>query len=190
MSDAMNFDREGTFRGEIIEYGLQDAKESKSVAVVVKCQVHEAYNFETETWEDWRQWNMEGYGNVWVIKKDGTINEKSAESLMRHAGWSGSLNDIVTGDWKPTPVQFVVKSETYKNQTQYKVAFINGYDSTPGGGIRSVDPDKAKELQLSYGSQFRALAGNVKAKEPPKGKPSAPPAAAGAAPAEKDGIPF
>jgi hypothetical protein len=175
MSDPMNFDREGTFRGEIIEYALQDAKDSQAVGIGLKVRVHEAFNFENETWEDWRQWCMEGYGAVWIIKKDGTVNQNSAESFIQATGWSGNLNDIATGEFQPHPIQFTVKAEQYKGQTQYKVGFIKPYDASPSRGMRKMDNTKAQSLQAALGGQLRALAGNVKAKAPPAGKPPVPP---------------
>jgi hypothetical protein len=176
MSDPVNFDREGTFRGEVLEYALQDTKETKSVGVVLKLLVHDFYNRETEMWEDWRQFQMEGYGTVWIVKKDGAVNEPAAASLVEAAGWSGNLNDITTNEWRPEPLQFDVKHEVYKNQDQFKASFIKPYDATPGGGLRAMDGKKAQGLQSALGAQFRAIAGNVKAKMPTAGsKPPAPP---------------
>lgn len=172
----MNFDREGTFRGEVLEYALQDAKDTKAVSVVLKLLVHDFYNRETEMWEDWRTFQMEGYGTVWIVKKDGAVSDRAVESLIEAAGWSGNLNDITTNEWRPTPLQFDVKGETYKGQQQFKAAFIKQYDATPGGGLRNMEATKAQSLQAALGSQFRAIAGNVKSKMPPAGsKPSSPP---------------
>lgn len=167
-------DREGTFRGRIIEYGLQES-DSGSVGINVKCVIDEAYNFETESWEDWREFEFECFGYVNLVKKDGKSNDKSAENLCKCAGWNGSLGDVALGGWKPDPIQFTTKADTYKDKTSFKVDYINQFDRIPGGGIKSVDPDKAKTLQAKYGTTFKALAANVKRSAPPAGKPSSPP---------------
>jgi hypothetical protein len=176
MSQALT--AEGTFRGRIIEYGVQESSDtaSQSMGVAIKCAIDEAYNFDAQAWEDWRSYECECYGYVNLVKKDGTPNDKSAENFCKCSGWNGSISDLAVGEFKPEPIQFSTKGEEYKGKTSFKVSFINPYDSTPGGGIKSVDESKAKQLQAKYGSQFRALAGAAKKSAPAGGKPPAPPA--------------
>jgi hypothetical protein len=187
-------DRAGNFRAIILEYGL---KEMDSGAVAVSLHVKLTELFDNGEWHEWEQFDMECFGDVWIIKKDGAINEKASESLMRHAGWDGNIDSIVSEAWKPMPCQVVVNKEEYQGRTSFKVAFINDYSRTPGQ-MSNVTPDKARELQNRFGSQLRALVGNVKRNQPtpPNGRPAAPPPPAASVPhpasarAEAGDIPF
>ncbi len=175
---AIAFDTEGSFRGEVVDYGLQKAKDTDSLAVVMLLRVHGFYNFETESWEDWGNIEggpMEGYAYVWIIKKDGSPNQSAVDSLVNHAGWSGDLNEIASKAWQPNQIGFSVKAEEYKGEKQFKAAFINGYDETPRKGIRSMAPDEAKLYSTKYGANLRAMAANAKSKAAPNGKPKSPP---------------
>lgn len=168
-------DRAGNFRANILEYGL---KEMDSGAVAVSLHVKLTELFDNGEWHEWEQFDMECFGDVWIIKKDGSINDKASESLIKHAGWDGNIDSITGETWKPTPCQVVVNKEEYQGRTSYKVAFINDHSRTPGQ-MSNVTPEKAKELQNRFGSQLRALVGNVKRNQAPTGsRPSAPPAPA------------
>jgi hypothetical protein len=175
----MSCDREGTFRARLIQPGLRKGKSpSKSLGVTFVAMLDEMWIADDEGgghWEPWSQYDMQAEGTSWIVKADGTVNSKAAESLVSHAGWSGDLSDVVEGRWKATPCQVVVKAEEYQGQTYFKVAFINSFDATPGG-MGNVDPDEAKKLQDQLGSQFRAIASNAKRNTAPTtGKPSSPP---------------
>lgn len=173
MSNAV--DREGQFRGTITEYGLKEM-ESGSVAVSIKAQLTEFYAGEEEGWLDWTQYDVEAQGDVWVIKRDKSLNAKAAESLVKNAGWDGSFTSVKDGSWQPTPCQFTVKAEEYEGRTYYKIAFVNDFDRTPGG-MSNVDDARVKSLESQYGSQMRALFSNTKRNgaKPEASKPRTPP---------------
>lgn len=193
--EMVAIDREGTFRAEIIGYGLKEM-ESGAVAVNIHVQLTEAWDSEGQAWGDWREHNVEAYGDVWIVKKDnGGINAKGAKSLVDCAGWDGDPEAIVNQTWKPTPCQVVVKREEYEGKVSFKVAFVNEFDRTPGANLGNVTPEKAKTLASKFGSQFRALIGNRNRNSaPPQNKPSPPPkaefAAVGPDGKPREGIPF
>jgi hypothetical protein len=170
-----DIDRPGNFRGEIIDYGLMEF-DSNSVAIAVEARIDEAWNDETKQWEDWRPYAMRATGNIFVIKKDGTINTKQVEALVQHAGWDGSLESIIDNSWHSKPCQFSVNSEVYKDQTRYRISWINDYNRAPGG-LGQIAPNRVKELNAKFGGALRAVASNAKPIAKPNGKPSAPPAA-------------
>jgi len=173
---AIPFDREGSFRGVITEYALQDTQNSKSIGVACKFQVHEFFNHELEQWEDWRSFDMEGYGTTWIIKKDGTLNSSAIESLIKSTGWDGDVLSIIEQRFQPTPCQWSTKAEQYEGNTTFRPNFLAPYDAVPGGpGLRKIDDQKGRSLASQYGAQLRAIAGNAKAKAAPAGRPSAPP---------------
>lgn len=191
-------DREGTFRGEIIAYGLKEY-DSGAVAINIRCRVDMAYNFESKEWEDWTAYALEVDGAVWVVKKDnGGLNTKSIENFIKCTGWNGSFDDIANQNFTPDKIQFSVKGEEYDGNTFFKINFVNEWDRVPGGQMSNVDPAKASLLQKQYASQMRAIAGNAKratipptpaTSKPPAPKAKKEPVAANGAPPTDD-IPF
>jgi len=192
MAQYQDIDRSGNFRGEIIDYGLTE-QESGAVAVGIEVHIHECWNAETKEWEDWRQYApMRAVGYIYVIKKDGTLNDKQVQSLVQHAAWDGSFESIVNHTWQPSPVHIVVDADTYKGKVQYKINWLNDFDRQPGG-IGQIASGRMKDLNAKYGSQLRAVAGSAKKQAVPNGKPAAPPPAREKVTAEntpKDDIPF
>lgn len=162
MSQAI--DRTGTFRGQISSYELREYQ-SKAVAVAVSADIHEAWNEETQEWEDWRQYDVEAKGDLFVIKKNGSPNQSQVEALIQYAGWNGDLESVAGDAWKPTPCQFDVQESEYKDVVTFRIAWINSYDRHPSAG--GVDAGRAKELQSLFGPKLRAVAGNVKRNVPP-----------------------
>jgi hypothetical protein len=169
-------DREGVFRGVIAEYGTKEFT-GGTIAIKFRAELTELYD--GEQWHPWTDYQQEVYGDSFVVKKDGSINEAAVNSLVNHAGWDGTFASVNDATWKPTPCQFKVVSEEYKGKTYYKVDFINGFDDVPGGGgLPKIDGQKAKGLDARFGSQLRAIAANKMRNQsaPPAGaKPPAPP---------------
>jgi hypothetical protein len=160
---------------------------SQSTSCLRKCGT-------AKTGSPWREYDMEAFGDVWIVKKDGALNDRQAKALMQHAGWDASLASISEATWKPTPCQVEITHEKYKDQDQFKISWVNDFNRVPGAGaLSNVDSDKVKELEARFGSPLRALQGNVRRNTtaPAGKKPSPPPkspVAAGAA--AGDGIPF
>lgn len=170
-----NVDRAGTFRGNIVEYGLKEV-ESGSVAVTMRVQLNEMWNDQNKDWDDWAQYDQEAHGDVWIIKKDKTPNQNAVTSLCRNAGWDGNIESIQDGKWQPNPVQVVIVEDHYNGETRMKISFINDFYRTPGGLGANMTPEKAKQLQMQFGSALRAIAGNSKRDaSKPNGAPASPP---------------
>lgn len=178
MSNAV--DREGTFRGLMMAVGLVKGKSpSRSVGVTFTARLDEYWYPEANDgaggWYPWEDRNQEADGAVWIVGKDGQVSKQHAEALMACTGWNGDVTEITSGNFQPQPCQFIIKEDTYNNQTRLKVAFLNSFDAVPGAG--NVSPDEAKQLQDQLGSQFRAIASTIKRNTAPpaNGKPSSPP---------------
>lgn len=165
----------GTFRGPIVSFGLNKA-ESGAVGVAITAMADECFG--DGEWHDWRGHEIEASGTIWIVKKDGKLNERQVQDLISCAGWDGDLRSIANGTWEPTSIQYQVQEDEYRGEVQYRIAWLRAYDSTPGGG--NVDSSEAASLQQQFGSKLRALAGNSKRNaQPPSGrpaKPAAPPA--------------
>ncbi len=167
-------DREGSFQAEIIEYRVVDA-ESGAVGIGLKARLTAWWLHDEEKWDDWTSFNVEAEGCSWVVLKSGAVNDKSVEALCKYAGWDGNLDSVADGSWKPTPFQVAVKQEEYKGKKSYKIAFVNGFDSTPGAG--TISPERAKELAGKHGAALRAVAASVRRNTAPATgtAPAAPP---------------
>lgn len=180
----------GTFRGRIVAYSLNEA-ESGATSIFLTVAIDEV--FSEGEWYDWASYGFEVSGDMWVIKKDRSINERQVRALMDCAGWDGSIIDVTERRWEPRPVQIQVEEDSYKDELRYRIAFINAFDRTPGGG--NVSAEKAQALHQQYGSQLRALATNAvrnaapppadsgPVKPAPAAKPASRPAARKKAPA-------
>lgn len=174
-------DREGDFRCEIVDYAIQQAK-APSQAVMVRLKVKLTHFYQpTEIggdgeWHPWEEYDQEAYGSVCVAKKDGSLNQTGCESLMNNAGWDGDFSAVDNKTWKPTRCQVRLSPNEYHGKTTYQVAFVNGYDDTPGGGsLKSVGSERAKALQDRFGSSLRAIKGTLKTNAAPaSGKPKSP----------------
>lgn len=184
-------DRTGNFRAEILDYGL---KEMDSGAVAVSLHVLLTEMWDVDNWIPWRDYDMEAFGDIWIVKKDKKLNDRQVKALIECAGWDASLSSLTDGSWKPTPCQVEITRETYKNEDRYRISWVNDFNKTPGGGaLSNVDANKLRELEARFGSPLRALQGNAKrnGSSPASSKPAPPPrtpvpSAAG----EDDGIRF
>jgi hypothetical protein len=180
---AAELEREGNFQVRCKDYTLAEF-ESGAVSLDLQCQVLSEWDEESQSWTSWAEYEeVTVGGQVNLIKKknpDGTagaLNEKQIDSLCEHCGWNASMADLANKAWKPTDFQVNVKKDVYKNKTTFKIAWVNGFDSTPGGnGLTSMAAESAQRLQDHFGPQLRALAAKAKEKQQkPAGKPSLPP---------------
>ena len=186
-------DRAGNFRGLITACGIQEGKDSsQSVAVGVTVEIHDWWNSEAQSWEDWRTFQFEATGFLYVIKKDGSVNDGVVKALIEHANWPNDLTATVGNGWEPTPCSFSVESNTYKEKTNFRIgSFMRAYDAVPGAEIATVSVDRAKQLQSRHGAALRAIGGNVKrnAAPAPANRPAPPPPPVNAE-AKEEVIPF
>ena len=171
MAERKQLEQAGTFRGPITEYCLVSA-ESGAKAIRVTVDIEDIY-YDGE-WCDWREHEFYVHGDLWIVKKNGTINESQARSLVEYANWNGDLLQVHNQVWHPNKVAVVVNEDKYGDDVRYRISWINDYDKRPGGG--NVSDADAKAMQSQYGQQFRALAGNVSrnAEKPASEVPSKP----------------
>jgi hypothetical protein len=173
MSQPLN--QAGVFRGLITDYSLRKF-DSGAVAIAVVANILQAWNPDTQEWDDWQQYEVQATGSLFIVKKDNRgINQNQVQSLIKHCGWDGDLMSVTGRTWQPRECSFVVNEEKYEGETSYRISFVNDFAQVPGK-TGNVTDDEAKELQNRYGSQFRALAGNAtrNAVAPPASKPKMP----------------
>lgn len=197
---AIEVDREGDFQVEAKDYMLAESA-SGSVNLSMVFRILNVWDEESQTWSDWtkdeagNRMEIVVSGLINLIKKktedgkSGGINERQCDSLIEYCGWNGSMTSLADKSWKPTNCQVKVTEEEYRGKKSYKVAWVNAFDSVPGGagrGLTAASAEAAQRLQDQWGASLRALAGKAKDKvQRPAGKPApptkaAPPVAAGA----------
>jgi hypothetical protein len=200
-------DREGFFKCGILDYGLDEAQ-SGAVAFRFRAKLTHIFDFADEPTEadpelvrepSWLAWpgehDFESYGKIWIVGKDGKLNEDGIKRMVEVLGWNADLKAIEDKTFAPKEFVGNVKPNEYQGKTSYNIEWVDPLDHTPtkGGGIKAnVTGDKLSQLEAKYGSPLRALAGSLR--KPAAGsKPAAPPpkkekATAGAS--NGDGIPF
>jgi hypothetical protein len=178
--------RAGVFHARVIDSGFGETGPNNLATVTAKYAIYE----DALTGADVSAEGMEITGFHYVEKKDGTLNEGAVKSLKAAFGWDG-LDPcwFETPDACQKPVQITVGMEEYKGKTSPKVQWLNPYGSTGGGGIVHADEAQASALKNRLGSKLRALSGGAAAAKPPaakapKGRPTAPTAAAATATAD------
>lgn len=180
---ANGIDRIGHFKAEIIEYGLKEA-ESGAVAVHLRVKLLDHWEFpekgpglgpaDEQAWIPWEIYDQEAEGDVWLVKKDGTMNDSAVQSLIKCAGWDGDWDALSEKRWQPIRCQVRIDAEDYKEVRYYRIKYLNEYDRIPGK-FQEMEPAKVKGLAARFGSATRAIYGTVRANSPaPAGKPPAP----------------
>lgn len=179
-------DRKGRFRVRPMKLTLRQA-DTGSVNISVLAQILEMWNPEKKAWDSWEEYApYEVRGNINLVKKDGTINERAIADTVKCLGWNGDLTQFDDQTWVPSNFQFDVKQEEYNGKTIYKGSWMYPYDSDPNRG--AMGQEKLGELNMQYGANFRAIASNLAANSTkPGGAPkAAPPPPPKAAPPPKD----
>ena len=148
----------GRFRAEILDYSFQEAKESAAISIVLAFKICE--KFEGETWQT-RKDDSRVYGNVWIVKRDSTINQQAQQNLMESTGWDGEIESILSKTWKPWPCQISVEENLFQRKVSYRVSWINHWDSEPTAGLRQLDNTAKTSLKNKYSAQLRASAAAI-----------------------------
>ena len=164
-------DRDGIFKAVPVSWSIKEARETSSVAISIQFRI--VAQLDGSEWMSWEEFEPhQVWGDFWIIKKDGTINQTTVEQLSDALGWSGSLVEV-QGTPPAAIVQVTVKADEFNGVTRFKASWLNpgDYSPTPGG----APPEKVKALQARFGSLLRAAAGGDKAgerKAPPAKRPA------------------
>lgn len=173
MGRDIDMDREGIFRGTIREYGSRKT-ESGAIQLSVFVDIESIWDPQLEQFVSWQEYEYVARGDLNLVKRDGTLNKTQIQALVQHVGWDGDFTSIARETWQPIPCQFVIKEDTYKDQTRYRIEWVNDYNRKPGG-FTAMDTAIAKDLQNRLGGELRALVGNVtRSEQKPEGKPPTP----------------
>lgn len=161
--------REGQFMAMPMSWGLQDSKQSKSIALAITYKI--LAQLADGEWQDWSEFeDHEITGYHYIVKANGETNAATIEQLVKAGVWDGSL-DLRMGP-PEARCQITVAGEEYNGKTRLKVQWVNHADYVPGP--KTVDDMTARDIAARYGAQVRAIAA---AARPQAGaKKPAPPA--------------
>jgi hypothetical protein len=161
-------DREGIFRAKVTDIGFRPPKEGVKTRMVAMKFVATEMLVDTE-WKDWSEYGAEVYGDVCLIKKDGTIHERGVETLRDALGWDGSAASIENGTFEPWACQIVVAYDEYDGKTRLKVQWINHFNSEGGSGMKKATPNDTKGFDAQHGAAMRAICTKATTKAPAAG---------------------
>lgn len=177
-------DREGRFRGPILEAGCYETeKENICVELLHKC----AEYWDGTRWVDIaaQDWSIKSYG--YLMKRSDpknpassmVWNETTLKGLKEAIGWDGVDFDFFTRPEDMTSCQVVVGWDEYNGTRSLKVKYVNGYDSEGGVGCKKGD---TRALTQKFGMKLRAINGGapmaapkIKPPTPAPALPSLPP---------------
>lgn len=170
---------EGSYRCKVVSWGARAGKNgSQSLGVSMQCQIFEAWNHATKSWDDWRGYEPTGiYVDTYPIGSDGEVNETGVDQLVKSIAWTGDMLMFDT----PPPDDLVVvvdaREETYTDDKgphlTVRGRWLNPGDHTPGSGgrgiARKMDRESLEKANAALGAKLRAAAGAaaVKAIETP-----------------------
>lgn len=123
-----------------------------------------------------------------MVKKDGTIQTKTTDTLKEVFGWDGS-DPFALMDAEYPEVQFEIVVENVQGQNKDGTPTIDEHGqpilfskikwlNPSGAGLKMPEPADRRQVLAKYGSKFRALSGGVSKTPPAKPAPVAkgPPA--------------
>ncbi len=183
-------DRPGIFRARPLSWSVRASETSQAVALSIEFLI--LAQFEGSRWTNWAEYEPHRvFGDFYVIKRDGSVNQTMVEQLAASLGWSGDLREV--GQAVPeVTVQITVKEDAYNGQVRFKADWINPGDHVPPPA--GTAKGELGALQARFGSLLRAAAAGARRTAPvppaPAGRAPSPPPPAEATPFDDGDIPF
>jgi len=196
MSDnnaTQNFiEEEGIFRATPLSWTFEETKaaDSKAASIVILFGISQRWHPDPDG--DGGSWSAawpEGYATkayVYVIGRNGTLNAKVVEGLVKAGVWNGDWDALKEPPQAVTCILDVQSSVNPKNgRVNYRPEWINPNADAPkkrGGGLAPVEPDVVDALNARFGAATRAIGGQqaaAVAPPTPAGAPPPPPAPVG-----------
>lgn len=147
---------EGRFCARVIGARVKEF-ESGAAAQSLQFEVYSQYR--DGQWADHEPEHV--WGDVWLVKKDGTAYPKAIENLVAVFGWDGDVESWFDegGDIRADlpACQIVTRA---KDEKYLEVAWVNPLSSDPeehGSGTGASD-DHSARIKAKYGAQIGAIA--------------------------------
>lgn len=161
--------RAATFRGRIVDHGVNLSPKQECPQWVASLLAQEIYDEETETWVAWpvEESEITAY-QVLFSSKGETLNVQQVKKIT---DWDGASFEGLAGlDLSEAGIQFRVEENIYEEKTRLQVAWIDEYDAQPGRTVRKLNPEELKQVDAMYKKFLKPVA-PVAAK---KTKPTTP----------------
>lgn len=128
-------DEEGVFRAKPITWQLKPATDpnSRSVALKIAFKIGARYDPALRDWVEYPipyEYDAEGW--FYVVKRDGTRNERTIETLKNVFGWDGKAISLTGNRYMLPECSITMAFEDYKGQRQCRIKWLN-----PAGQIGS-----------------------------------------------------
>jgi hypothetical protein len=178
--------QDGRFHAEVLEAGVAETGPNNLTTISLRLSLTEM--FDGAEWLDVRGYGWEITAYNYVEKKDGSLNERTINSLKESFGWSGADPFWFEGAELPA-CQATLGWEEWQGQNKLKVKWLNPYDFDPtGGGVPHSDDAVRRRIQARLGAKLRATAGPAAASSSPPARRSWPPPAPAPDPKNTDRI--
>lgn len=180
-------DRQGCFRGKIVESGVGASKNGfpQFTVQLVALQryvedANEMKSFElTEpTWVDWSSYDQDIVDSLTLFGNDkdnpGAMKPTfQIEALKKALGWDGSsFASLAALDVSEKLVTFWVEENEYQGVVRLRLSTLDDGEASPNRGLRILD---AKGL-MDLDSKFANMLGGTKTTAKPASTPAKPPA--------------
>lgn len=176
---------EGTYRGFPVSWTVEQstAEGSQSVAIAFRFGIAQRWLGKEQGWSP--EWPA-GYfteHRAWIVKKDGTPNERAIQGLAECGLWDGDFDKLSAPMPPSVMVLLSVEAETYEGKARFRANWVNpnADEPTPRGGFKPADASLLQSLRQRFEGPMKAIAGGQ-----PKTPPATPP---GTTPAPQVGQP-
>lgn len=147
-------EHEGRFLANIIDYGIFEAKKSRSVAVDLRFETITFFNPDGSE-SEWSGYGVRG--RVFIIGKTGDVLQANATSLADATGWDGDLREVAQKTWSPqSPVQIIVEPEKYEGRTYFRAERVLRADWQPSRA-GNVSEDDGRRIADRYTSALQSI---------------------------------
>lgn len=174
----MGFPREGKFRVEILDCGLNKSDKGY-VRLTIRTRAYAEYM--GDGWYDVSGENIISTDYIWLSGKNG-LNLPKVRDLAEAIGWDGiSMATLAHGaKYAGVIIQADVQGEVYNDKTTNKIQWIRHSDSPVG--IRKADDATVQSLVSEFDRQLRNMKLAAKSAAPrPAATPNSPEVTAAAA---------
>lgn len=188
----------GTYKGIVLDTGLQKAKTSGMPQFAVRIALSEYYDAKEDQWysvED-NNWSITGYFTLYGRKNsqpDGDIvSTLNHQQVCKVFGWDGrGFGHLIGNDFSGKIVQVRIEENTYEGaKSPVSVAWIDTEDADPNPGLQKLDEKGVKELETEFAAMWKSTpapkAPVAKAPAKPKAAPKAAPKPPAEPPAEPE----
>lgn len=168
----------GSYRGDVVDHAVNLSSGGYPQLQLTLAAV-EQFDFETQKWIDWSQYDQGITGYLILAGKEGKAT-RNAEQIMKVFKWDGmSFAGLDAMPINGSKVQFRVADEVYLEKTRQKVVWVDDYEAKPSSGLGAVeklDAGKLAALDKQFAGTLKGLTGGKIAVAKAPATPPAPPA--------------